>query len=62
VIPGKVGGVPLIKGTRVQPGTIPESVELGETPEEIAYNYDLNLDVVLRLLAYAPEHQVVRAS
>jgi uncharacterized protein (DUF433 family) len=62
VIPGKVGGLPLIKGTRVQADTIPESAELGEAPEEIAHNYDLKLDDVRRLLAYAAEHQVVRAS
>jgi uncharacterized protein (DUF433 family) len=62
VIPGKVSGLPLIKGTRVQADTIRESAELGEAPEEIAYNYDLKLDDVLRLLAYAEGHQVAPAS
>ena len=61
-IPGKVNGLPVIKGTRVQADTIPESAELGEAPEEIAYNYDLKLDDVRRLLAYAAEHHVVRTS
>ena len=36
VVPGKLSGLPVIKGTRVRIDTIPESAELGETPEEIA--------------------------
>jgi uncharacterized protein (DUF433 family) len=57
VIPGKIGGVPVITGTRVQVGLIPESAELGETAEEIAYNYDLELRDVRRLPACAAEHR-----
>jgi uncharacterized protein (DUF433 family) len=41
VVPDKLSGLPVIKGTRVQVDTIQESAELGETLEEIAYNYDL---------------------
>jgi uncharacterized protein (DUF433 family) len=37
-------------------------MELGETPEEIAYNYDLKLDDVHRVLALAAGHHVVRTS
>jgi uncharacterized protein (DUF433 family) len=62
VVPGKVNGLPVIKGTRVQADTVAESAELGETPEEIAYNYDLDPDAVRRLLAYAGRHAVARAS
>ena len=62
VVPGKLGGLPAIKGTRVQVDTVPESAELGETPEEIAYNYDLKLDDVRRVLAYAAEHHVAPIS
>ena len=58
VIPYKVSGLPVISGTRVQADAIPESAELGETPEEIAYNYDLRLDDVCRLLAYAAERNM----
>jgi uncharacterized protein (DUF433 family) len=56
VIPGKVSGQPLLKGTRVQADTIVESAELGETPEEIAANYRLKLSDVKALLAYAASH------
>ena len=56
-IPGKVSGQPLLKGTRVQADTVVESAELGETPEEIAANYRLNLRDVKALLAYAACHR-----
>ena len=56
VIPGKVSGQPLLKETRVQANTIVESAELGETPEEIAAHYRLNLSDVKALLAYAACH------
>ena len=46
----------------MQVDTIQESAELGETPEEIAYNYDLKLDDVRRVLVFAAEHHVVRTS
>jgi uncharacterized protein (DUF433 family) len=62
VVPDKLSGLPVIKGTRVQVDTIQESAELGETLEEIAYNYDLKLDDVRRVLAFAAAHPVVRTS
>ena len=52
VVPGKVSGQPVIRGSRVQAETVRESAELGETPAEIAYNYDLNVNDVLGVLAY----------
>ena len=52
-VAGKVGGKPVVRGTRVPADTIPEAAELGETPEEIAWNYDLKQDEVRRLLEYA---------
>ena len=58
-VPGRVSGMPLLKGTRVPADTIVESAELGETAEEIAFNYDLKLDDVRRLLAYAARHSTV---
>jgi uncharacterized protein (DUF433 family) len=60
-VPGRVSGVPLLKGTRVPADTIVESAELGETPEQIAFNYDLKIEDVRRLLAYAATHNVVPA-
>jgi len=57
VIPGKVGGVPLIRGTRMPAEQVVESLELGETVDEIAYNHDLNPSDILRLQAYRANHQ-----
>jgi uncharacterized protein (DUF433 family) len=51
IVPGKVSGVPLVKNTRVPAETVAVSAELGETPEEIAYNYDLRLEDVITILA-----------
>ena len=56
VIPGKVSGVPLIRNTRVPADTVLESAELGETPKEIAFNYDLQVEDVCALLEYATRH------
>jgi uncharacterized protein (DUF433 family) len=53
IVEGKVSGVPLLKGTRVQADTIVESAELGRTPEEIADDYRVPLIQVRALLAYA---------
>jgi uncharacterized protein (DUF433 family) len=57
VVPGKVSGVPLVRNTRVPADTVLESAELGESPEEIAFNYDLKSEETLALLAYAAERQ-----
>ena len=53
---GKVSGLPLLKGTRVQADTIVESAELGRTPEDIASDYRIELSDVKALLAYAARH------
>jgi uncharacterized protein (DUF433 family) len=58
-VPGRVSGVPVLKGSRVPADTVVESAELGETAEQIAFNYDLKLDDVRRLLAYAAKGNVV---
>jgi uncharacterized protein (DUF433 family) len=42
VVPGKVSGVPLVKGSRVPADQVVESLDDGETVDEIAFNYDLN--------------------
>ena len=51
-VPGRLNGRPVVKGSRVAADTIPESAELGETAEETAYNYGLNLDDVLEIRLY----------
>jgi uncharacterized protein (DUF433 family) len=52
VVPGKVSGVPLIRGTRLPADQVIDSFDGGETIEEIAYNYDLNPSDVLHILQF----------
>ncbi len=56
-VPGKVSGVPVVRGSRVQADTISESYELGETAEQIAYSFDLNLEDVEAMLRFVHESQ-----
>ena len=62
IVPGKVGGEPVLKRSRVPADTVVESAELGESAEEIAYNYDLDINDVRSILAYARERDAVLAS
>ena len=57
VVPGKLDGQPVIKGARVLADAVVECAELGETPEETAYNYSLPLETVRQLLAYAARQE-----
>ena len=52
IIPGKVSGVPLIKGTRVPADQVIISLDGGETVEEIAYNFDLRPSDVFHILQF----------
>ena len=62
IVPGKVSGAPILKGTRVQADTVLESHKLGESIEEIAYSFDLDADDVRRLLAFAESHQLTNSA
>jgi uncharacterized protein (DUF433 family) len=55
-IPGKLGGRPVIKDTRVEADLVPESIELGQTPEQIAATYRLSLKDVLGVKDYYFAH------
>jgi uncharacterized protein (DUF433 family) len=57
VVPGKVSGVPLIRGTRVPVDQILASKDGGESVEEIAYNFDLNQEDILTVLSYRDRRQ-----
>jgi uncharacterized protein (DUF433 family) len=59
VLPGKVSGAPLIRGTRVPADQVIESVDDGETVEEVAYNYDLKAADVLLLLKFRDSHRAL---
>ena len=52
-VPGKVSGVPILKGTRVQAEAVLGNYALGETPESISEIFDLNLEQVRAVLKYA---------
>lgn len=52
-IPGKVGGVPILKGTRVQADAITGNFDAGCTAAEIADVFRLNLEQVQAVLDYA---------
>ena len=51
-VPGRMSGVPVIKGTRVPVEAIEIGQEIGQTPEQLAYDYDLNPDDIRELFAY----------
>ena len=51
-VPGRMSGVPVVKGTRVPVEAIEIGMELGQTPEQLAYDYRLNVADVRKLFAY----------
>jgi uncharacterized protein (DUF433 family) len=57
VVPGKVSGVPIIRGSRVPADQVIENHDAGESPEDIAYNFDLNPEDIRAVLAYAASRQ-----
>jgi uncharacterized protein (DUF433 family) len=59
-VPGKQGGVPLIKGTRIPAQQIVDEHELGSSIEEIAEEYpSLTREQIQKLLDYARTRQPV---
>jgi uncharacterized protein (DUF433 family) len=62
VIPGKVSGVPLVRNSRVQADTVFESHELGESVEDIAYNFDLDPQDIIAVLSYASQRTAMKSA
>jgi uncharacterized protein (DUF433 family) len=58
VVPGKVGGLPVIRGSRVPADQVLENHDAGESVEDIAYNFDLKPDDIRTVLAYAARRQL----
>jgi uncharacterized protein (DUF433 family) len=56
VVPGRLNGLPVVRNTRVEADLIPECQQLGETAEETASNYGLNLKDVLAIRSYVVSH------
>ncbi|AXC12039.1 hypothetical protein ACPOL_2726 [Acidisarcina polymorpha] len=57
VVPGKVSGVPLLKGTRLPADTILENYEGGSPVEEIAEDFDVSETTIREILSYAASHE-----
>ena len=57
VVPGKVSGVPLLKGTRLPADTVLNNYEAGSPVEEISDNFDMPADVIREVLRYAADKQ-----
>ena len=61
-VPRVLGGAPVVRNSRVRADTLVDCVELGESAEEIAYNYDLDIEDVLSILSFAREQSLVRSA
>lgn len=60
VVPGKMNGEPVIKGTRVLADTIVSNYESGVPVEEIEGNYPhIPEETIRRVLAFHERHQPV---
>jgi uncharacterized protein (DUF433 family) len=53
VVPGKVSGVPILRGTRVQADSVVENFENGSPVEEISENFAIPEATVREVLAFA---------
>jgi uncharacterized protein (DUF433 family) len=59
VIPGKVSGRPLVKGTRIPADVIVENFEAGSPVEEIVENYpSLSMETVKTLVSFAQSRRL----
>lgn len=59
-VDGKMGGSPVIKGTRIEPEVILVDEEYGRTPEQTHASYPtLSIDTILKIRAFAHRHQPV---
>jgi uncharacterized protein (DUF433 family) len=57
-VAGKVGGRPVVKGTRIPADTILTDEELGATVEETRESFpSLSLDTIRRIRAYGHSHK-----
>ena len=55
IAPGRRGGRPTIKGTRVSVDDVLEMLAAGWNPEEVAEELDIPLEAVYEALKYASE-------
>ncbi len=56
-VPGKVGGRPVIKGTRIEPDFLLVEAELGRSPEQTHEEFPtLSVSVIRAIQAFAETH------
>ena len=54
IVPGKVSGRPIVRGTRILPDAIVDSYDLGETIEELREGFpSLSVSQIKRLIDFA---------
>jgi uncharacterized protein (DUF433 family) len=59
-VPGKMGGRPVIRGTRIEPETVLVDEEYGRSPEQTQASFPtLSIDTILKIRAYAHKHQLM---
>lgn len=58
-IPGKVNGVPILVGTRVQADSILDNYENGSPVEEISENFRIPESMILDLIRFAASQQTL---
>jgi uncharacterized protein (DUF433 family) len=59
-VPGKMGGRPVIKGTRIEPDLILTEEEYGRKPEETQADFPtLSIDTIMKVRAFAHKQQLV---
>ena len=58
-VPGKMGGRPVVKGTRIEPDTVLVEEECGRTPEQTHGAFPtLSVETIVKLRAFAREHEL----
>jgi len=58
-VPGKVGGRPVIKGTRIEPDVILVDEEHGRTPEQTHADFPtVPVNTILKIRAFAHKPQL----
>lgn len=58
-VPGKVGGRPVVKGTRIEPEVVLVDEEYGRTPEQTHADFPtLSVDTILTIRAFAHKYQL----
>ena len=63
VVPGKVSGQPIVKGTRIPADVIVSNFEAGSSVKEIAENYpSLRLEEIEQMLAFGRSRNLQPAS